>query len=730
MLFRSHAADDDDDQRRQQKPRVFARHHAQFHCANDAAKTGQACAQHERDGKHQIHIHSGGGEHGAVVHSGSDHGAHAGAVQQPPQEEADGDAKAQQAEPVRYFPIALWLLDRALRRGSGIYGFASGIIAGLMLLGRDQVAFLGLITLAAYTILRLWDSGWRIRASVKPLLGGSLGGLLTVTIPMVMTLLLAADSNRPIIDLTEAGKGSLHPWSLLTAIIPHLYGIARPLGEYWGPPSPDWGWVDLYLARNMATFYFGILPVLGLLLLPFLLRFQPHPVALSTTPDPHRRDGLFLACGFVLLILYSLGRYTPFFQVVFALIPGIDKFRRPADALFVACALGSMAGGYALHCWIVSPRFVLPRWALPAFAALVLFCWVAGAALAYSVGRFEQTIAPLAAAACFLSAGLLALMILHRLEGRVLPMMLAAALFMSADLGWNNAPNESTGLNPDSYDVLRPDTSNETIVFLKQKLAENKETDRLDRVELVGLGFHWPNVSLNHGLHHTLGYNPLRSGIYSTSVGARDHIAGPDQRLFTPLMPSYSSVLADLVGLRYIAISISMQELYAAAPRPNLPPAIFDAEAFPLAARTGDAYIYENPRALPRVIFAGDALRANFDDLIKTGQWPVFDPRQTILLDRELLPAEMQPRNDTRSVRILSYQNTEIIIEAQSETGGFVTLNDSWDDWWQVEVDGKVARIERANVAFRAVGVPPGKHQIRFVFRPFSGALNEILGRK
>lgn len=632
---------------------------------------------------------------------------------------------------IAYFPVALWLLDRALRRGSAGYGLMAGIVAGFMLLGRDQVAYLGLLTLAAYVVFSVWNRGWAIRASLKPLAFGALGGIVTVTVPMVMTLLLAADSNRPMITLSEAGKGSLHPWSLLTAVIPHLYGIARPLGDYWGPPSPDWGPVDLYLARNMATFYFGILPVLGLLLLPFLLRLRPAAGASSAghpaDQDPYRRDALFLLGGFIVLMLYSLGRYTPLFAILFQLVPGIDRFRRPADALFVACALGSMAGGYALHRWIAGPQFRFPLWAKLAFAALAAFCGIAAIMLAQSVGRLDQSLAPLAASACFLAAGIVMLIMMRRLEGKRLMLMLLAGFFMLADLGWNNAPNESTGLTPDTYDVLRPNTANETIAFLKRKVEENRAPDRIDRVELAGIGFHWPNASLIHGLHHTLGYNPVRSAVYSSSVGAGDHIAGPDQRVFTPLMPSYRSVMADLAGLRYIATPVPLDELYKVAERKGLPPVAFDPADFPLLARTPDAFIYENPRALPRVLFAGNALRADFSELMKSGAWPEFDPRRTVLLDRAITPAEAALKDDSRSIRIVSYRNTEVIIEVDSEKGGFVVLNDSWDDWWYAEVDGRPAAIERANVAFRAVAVPPGKHQVRFVFRPFRGAVAELL---
>jgi len=36
--------------------------------------------------------------------------------------------------------------------------------------------------------------------------------------------------------------------------------------------------------------------------------------------------------------------------------------------------------------------------------------------------------------------------------------------------------------------------------------------------------------------------------------------------------------------------------------------------------------------------------------------------------------------------------------------------------------------VLRADVVFRAVVVPPGRHTVRFTFRPFAGAWQEIVG--
>jgi hypothetical protein len=601
-----------------------------------------------------------------------------------------------------WWPVALLLLDRALRRGSPGYGFAAGIAAGFMLLGRDQIAYLGLILLGVYavTLVAGRDPLTRLRHALSPVLAGALGGALTVTVPMLLTLMLAADSNRPSIDIVEAGKGSLHPASLLTAVFPHLFGISRPLTDYWGPPSPDWGWVDLYLARNMATFYFGVLPVLGLLLAAVWWNRAGRP-----------REAMFLLAGCGAMFLYSLGRYTPFFGLAFH-IPGVDMFRRPADALFLAAALGAMAGGYGLHLWLARRDLSPTRGAVAvlvvAFAGSLGF----GLWLASTVNRVQQTMLPLAAAVCFMLAALLALALLRRLPvASWLPAALVAGA-VTLDLAWNNAPNESTGLPTPTYEVLDPNTRNETIAFLRRGLASHAAPDRRDRVELAGVGFHWPNATLVHDLDHTLGYNPVRSRLYSETVGARDHIAGPDQRLFTPLFPSYGSPLANLVGLRYIVTPVPLTQLDPKA----------DPADFPLVGRTTDGFIHENPRALPRVLFATEARLVDFDRMTREGGWPDVDFRRVVLLDddtpaRPLLPAEARGE-----ARIGHYGHTRVSVSVDSTHGGHLVLNDVWHPWWTAAVDGREVPLLRANVTFRAVEVPAGRHTVEFRFRPFSGA--------
>ena len=293
------------------------------------------------------------------------------------------------------------------------------------------------------------------------------------------------------------------------------------------------------------------------------------------------------------------------------------------------------------------------------------------------------------------------------------PLQVVAVLagVTTVDLAYNNGPSSSTAQPPSMYEVLEPGTRNATIAILKSKVVA--DATRRDRIELAGLGFHWPNASLTHGLENTLGYNPVRLALYSAATGAEDHVGLPDQRQFAPLFPSYRSTLANLLGLRFIVTGAPIETI-----DPHLKPG-----DLPLVAHTSDGYIYENPDAFPRVLFATEARGADFARMLSDGIWPAADLRSTVLLERP--PTGATPRRPGQ-VRIVSYRNTEVILEADSPDGGCVVLNDLWHPWWLAEVDGKPAEILRANVLFRAVAVPPGRHRVRFVFRPIAGARAQL----
>ena len=143
----------------------------------------------------------------------------------------------------------------------------------------------------------------------------------------------------------------------------------------------------------------------------------------------------------------------------------------------------------------------------------------------------------------------------------------------------------------------------------------------------------------------------------------------------------------------------------------------------PLLARTSDGYIYENPDAFPRVLFATEAKAADFARMLADGVWPPPTCASTVLLER---PPARPPRPAApASVRIASYRNTEVMLEADSPDGGWVVLNDLWHPWWFAEVDGR-RPSSCAPTSCSAPSPSARPAQVRFTFRPLAGARAQL----
>jgi hypothetical protein len=602
-----------------------------------------------------------------------------------------------------YLPITMLCLDRALQRRSIIYGAVAGVAAALIVLGRDQVALLSLYFLAAFAAWRILATDRPVetaRANLLPLAAGAASALIVFAVPVLLTVLFAAESNRPEIDYIGAGRGSLHPALLLTLVAPDVFGAAGRMEDYWGPPSFAWRDTGLFIAQNVGQLYIGAIPLLLILLA-------------GLRGDLWARDIRFFSIAALLMLLYALGWYTPAFQVFYTLLPGISLYRRPADAVFLVGALGAILAGYAVHRLFAAPKAPIPRQQTLIVAGSIGGAFLLLILLAVWRDRLPLLPYPLGISALtFVAAGLLLYWV--RLGIALQPTLAAILLvaFTTLDLAYHNGPTLASALPPSTYAVLEPTTNNATIAILKSKVVDDEK--RRDRVELTGLGFHWPNASLTHSLENTLGYNPLRLRLYSEVTGAEDHVGLPDQRKFSPLFPSYRSKLAALLGLRFIATGTPIDTIDTKLKPGDLP----------LVARTSDGFIYENRNTYDRVLFATAARTADFDRLLQDGQWPDVDLRTTVLLE-EAPPARSTPARPGQA-RIASYRNTEIELDADSPDGGWVVLNDVWQPWWFAEVDGRPAEILRANVLFRAVAVPPGRHKVTFTFRPLAGALNQL----
>jgi hypothetical protein len=608
-----------------------------------------------------------------------------------------------------YLPLALWLLSRALDRSSVGYGVLAGVMGALVVLGRDQVALLEVYVLAGFVLWHWLDGegrAIRTRVSLKPLIAGGIAGAIIIALPVALTELLATNSNRPEFSFIEAGRGSLHWTHLLSLVFADLFGAMDPKVDFWGAGGWAWnerfGMQDLFLAQNMGLLYSGALAAVML-------------VVGASRGALWSREIRFFTVAALLTAFFMSGWYTPAFHLMYELMPGVKLFRRPADATFVLGALIAIMSGYMVHRWLTDLRRA-------SWLQRLIECGIGLFILGFTLWLANTTVGltpvlkPIVTGVVCVALAILVLIFARRIAaGAPVTATLLLVVFLTADLAWNNAPHESNGLPPARYDALRADTQNETVTLIKQRLAQQEPNHR-DRIESVGIEYHWPNMCLIHGCEQVFGHNPLRLKWFYDATRVGDTVAAAVQRRFSALYPSWRSTFADLFGVRLIATGIPAERIDT-----SLKPGDLN-----FIARTKDAYVYENPHAMPRVMMVGDWKVVDFKELTTAGWPPDVDPQKTVLLDKAPRASPLTIFDSAGSARLGRYGNTEIVVEVNSPSGGILVLNDVWHPWWRATVDGTEAEIMRANAIFRAVDLPPGKHTVRFTFEPLRGAWQEL----
>jgi hypothetical protein len=616
-----------------------------------------------------------------------------------------------QIQSYAFFGIALWTTLRALDRRSLGWSVVAGLSAGLMIVEPDQIAYLGALVLGMIVIdwaVRSRHSGLSTGRIAAIIGAASLAGTVVIALPLTWNILFAEASNRPEVAYAEAARASLHPAALLTALVGDLFGAFDPKVEYWGPSSTTWDAKNLSLSQNMGQVYIGAVPVLALLVFGM------------TRGVLWSRNIRIITLSFIFCLVYGLGSLTPVFGFLFEHLPGVAVFRRPADATFMIGGLGALLAGYVIH--RIASHTICKATPLQQVAeGLVIVAMLAVAGLvAWQSARLSVAIKPIAQSALWLVLGGAVIGMIARF-GRSHPSAVAilVAVAMSFDLSANNGPNESTALKPSAYELLDPASTNDTIRIIKALTRQPPGSPRRDRVEFAGIGFDWPNAGMIHGFDHTLGYNPLRLDDFNEASGARDTIAGWDQKRFTALYTGYNSTFANILGLRYIATNVPIEQIDK-----KLQPG-----EMPLITRTREAMIYENRNALPRAMFVPGWKTVDFETVLDEGLPADFDPKQTVLIETQIEEGEGPALADgiaPATVRMLRYTNTEIDIEVTSKQAGFVVLNDVWHPWWRATMDGNEVEILKANIIFRAVQVAAGKHLVHFEFKPIEGAISEL----
>jgi hypothetical protein len=125
--------------------------------------------------------------------------------------------------------------------------------------------------------------------------------------------------------------------------------------------------------------------------------------------------------------------------------------------------------------------------------------------------------------------------------------------------------------------------------------------------------------------------------------------------------------------------------------------------------------VWHVPGALPRSWVVGCSRTADRGEALQALADPAFDPAHEVILPANTPGSACGPAGESRIVLL---RPDRVLLDVEATAPGFVVLADAWDPGWQVTVDGRRASLLRADVAFRAVGVPAGRHAVEMRYRP------------
>jgi hypothetical protein len=603
-------------------------------------------------------------------------------------------------------PPALLLMSLALERRSVAIAAAFGAVAAVLVLGRNHEAlllcFVLLAVLAGEIAAAPRRAAW-LRERRRALATMALTAAALVALPLLLTLQFAALSNRPAIVLEHALEASLYPANLATMAVANVMGSLETTAVYWGPnydTLPEVGATDRsfnYLfvgaAASIVLLWFGIAGG-GLM----------------------RRGRRVLTGVLVVALLYTLGRYTPLYALAFQYVPGIDLFRRPVDGAFILVGVLALIVGHLLADYVREGHPRVPVWRVAATAAGAL------AIVAWAVLFSERSHHGWDSALQVLKAAPIALLVIGALACARSPRArtLAAALVATigaAELVWWNAASSLNAEGPGYYSILQQQAKGEDariLSVLQAEIDSRRQEGERPRVEVVGVSGPWQNLSMTRGLEAINGYNPLRIGSYDRLVapGETTHIV--DQRLFPSSFDGYDCALARELGLEYVVLGQPIEKVPHLARKP-----VAD-----ILLAGPKAWIYRLNSPEPRVELITRIMVTDADAHVRAGLFPVNPATDTAVIDEDTAPARSQwpmlTRRGGNYAQIVEWRPDRVDVEVDSADAGVLVLHDPFYPGWFVEVDGRPARLLRANVLFRAVEVSEGRHRVVFSYAPFS----------
>jgi hypothetical protein len=593
------------------------------------------------------------------------------------------------------FPLALWIMYRGIRGGRAWSWGAFALVIGLCVLSpHPQLLQYTLLVCGAYALFLAFstlDGVSLPRAlAIKRLAAALAAVIVGMAIGAVQYLPVreyVSWSPRAggLADYLTATSYAWNPEELLNVYLPQFSGM---LENYWGRNG-----------IHLHSDYVGA-----------VVLFLAGAAFIGFRADPRRKHIIFWSAALLISLLWSLGSATPFYHIPYAIVPGTKYFRAPATIFFVgtlAIALLACVGTERLLERRISRRYLI-GWLIGAGVITILASVGALTSMAESFvdeSRFDRVLANrgalfVGAWRSFFFIALVAALgfavLREKVSGKTAAWALAAVvtidLWTVERLYWMFSPPAKVIYASDPIiDMLRAEPQPFRVLSFPVQPTHGRD------VFLTGDGL------MSHRIRDMLGYHGNQIGRYNELVGNNSS----DNRFFAPNVLQLTNTkyfLTDIPALPFVGNTTLVKG--------------------PVRNAAGDTvYLYRLNAENPYSWVTPVAVKAPDDQVLATVLNPRFEPRRATLFDTaanvaavsgvQTLPPAL---SIATSVRHYEPGKVQIDLSAPAPPGSSLVVSENYYPGWKATVDGKAARIGRADYTFIGVELPQGARAIELNF--------------
>jgi hypothetical protein len=614
-------------------------------------------------------------------------------------------------------PLTLLLITRCIRDGRIWAIGALGVTIGLSILSpHPQLFQYLLLTAGAFALYVAFADHFEIGRLPRQI---AIRRLAYSAGSVILGLLIGAVQFWPAVFEYKAWspRAAGHDYATATS---YSFPIEETLNSYWPQFS---GILDNYWGRNNIHFhsdYFGVI-----VLMLFGAAFG------ATAFKSFRR--FWIATG-VISLLWAFGGYTPFFNLILALVPGTKYFRAPSTMIYVTAFAVSVVAAIGMERLLerkIGKRYII-GW-LVAGGAIALLATVGGykaisSTLISGFGLDPQFLdylsqratenAGAAIAGAWRSllvvgvgAGLLWAMLTDRLPARTAIIGLLAVLVIDLwsieRMYWVFSPRANVLYATDgAIDAIKADirkTGEPGRVWTEERLGGKIVRDP----NFVG------DALMTHGLRLVGVYHGNELGVYQ-------NIVGPEYRqsetVVSPAFWRHENVRYLYTG----ADDSTIAQFAAKIGYPNAPVKL----AGPVQSAAGSTvFAYRLPGNQRPAWVATALVKAPEDQARAAVLDPRFDPTRIAVLDTGAagIPAQNPqalPEGSLVTARVsaVTDRSYSIALDRPAPAGSALVVSENYYPGWQATVNGSPAPVARVNYNLIGVALPAGARSVELTF--------------